>query len=145
MPGVKPGLANVVTLVAFMHFSWRVAAWVAILRVLLGSVIIGTFLSPTFMLSLSGSLCSVLMLWLAGQWSRNFQSLRLGAIGYGVVAAMAHMGGQFWLAYWLFIPHPGLLTLLPVLMTMALVFGTVSGLITHSVISRLADKPHEHY
>ncbi|WP_455210574.1 Gx transporter family protein, partial [Kaarinaea lacus] len=34
LPGVKPGLANVVTLVALLMFGWRVAAWEAFLRVL---------------------------------------------------------------------------------------------------------------
>jgi hypothetical protein len=38
----------------------------------------------------------------------------LSSIGYGVLAALAHMAGQFALAYWVLLPHPGLLRLLPV-------------------------------
>ena len=50
LPGVKPGLANVITLVVFCIYGWRAAAWVSLLRILVGSILIGTFLSPTFFL-----------------------------------------------------------------------------------------------
>ena len=55
LPGIKPGLANVVTIVALVQYGWGTAAWVALLRVLIGSLLIGTFLSPTFLLSLAGA------------------------------------------------------------------------------------------
>jgi hypothetical protein len=47
------------------------------------------------------------------------------------------MSGQIWVAYSLFIPHPALLSLAPILLTAALVFGSVSGLIAASVDSLL--------
>lgn len=144
LPGVKPGLANTVTLLAFLLYGWRIAAWVAVLRVLVGSLIIGSFLSPTFILSLSGSICSVLMLLVAGQWSKHLPHLRFGAIGYSVLAAFAHMVGQFWMAYWLFVPHAALFHLLPVLMTMAMIFGIVSGYIADTVIRRLEPQNERH-
>lgn len=142
LPGVKPGLANVITLVALMMFGWRVAAWVAFLRVLVGSLFIGTFLSPAFMLSFSGALCSIAVLGVAGHWAkirygkRGF-SLAPGPVGLGVLAAMAHMTGQFYAAYWLFIPHKALFNLLPVLMTAGVIFGMISGLIAVSMIHYL--------
>lgn len=147
LPGVKPGLANVVTLVALLMFGWRVAAWVAFLRVLVGSLFIGTFLSPAFMLSFSGALCSIAVLGVVGNWAKNnwkqqtganqHRSLAPGPVGLGILAAMAHMTGQFYAAYWLFIPHKALFNLLPVLMTAALIFGIISGLIATSMINYL--------
>src|SRR3569833_1687108 len=56
LPGVKPGLANVVTVIALVQYGWAAAAWVALLRVVVGSILIGTFLSPTFLLRLAGAL-----------------------------------------------------------------------------------------
>lgn len=133
LPGIKPGLANVVTIVALIQFGWATAAWVALLRVVIGSLLIGTFLSPTFALSLAGALASLTVLriatWLPG---RGF-----GAVGYSLVAALAHMATQFFTAYWLFIPHDGLFHLLPVLMTAAVIFGITSGLITQIALQRL--------
>jgi heptaprenyl diphosphate synthase len=147
LPGVKPGLANVITLVALMMYGWKVAAWVAFLRVLVGSLFIGTFLSPAFMLSFSGALCSIAILGVVGYWAKNSRanltqkkqgfSLAPGTVGLGILAAMAHMTGQFYAAYWLFIPHKALFNLLPVLMTAAVIFGMISGLIAASMIHYL--------
>lgn len=133
LPGFKPGLANIITVVVLMHFGWRAAAWVALLRVLAGSLLIGTFLTPTFVLSLGGSAASVAVLWLALRLpGRGFS-----AVGHSVAAALAHMGAQFALAWTLFIPHPGLVHLLPVLLTVALLFGLLNGIIAAQLLARL--------
>lgn len=130
LPGVKPGLANVITIVVLMRFGWRTAAWVSLLRVLVSGLLLGTFLSPTFALSLGGALCSVTILGLALHLARG----GFGPIGYSVLAALAHMSGQFGIAYTLFIPHPGLLHLLPILLTLALLFGVTSGILARSML-----------
>ena len=59
LPGIKPGLANVITLVTFLLFDWKSALQVSLLRVVIGSLVLGTFLSPTFLLSLSGACMSL--------------------------------------------------------------------------------------
>lgn len=133
-PGVKPGLANVITIATLLTFGWRSAAWVSMLRVLVGSLLIGTFLSPAFAMSLAGAIASLAVLALSwklfGHW--------LGAVGYSILAALAHMSGQFILAWTLFIPHPGLFKLLPIFMTLALVFGLLSGIIAGAMIKRVS-------
>jgi len=133
LPGVKPGLANVVSLLAFFLYGWRAAVWVSLLRVVIGSVIVGTFFSPTFMLSLSGALGSLAVLGAVA----TAGGLGLSAIGVAVLASLAHMAGQFAVAYAVFVQHPAILALLPVLMTAALVFGVVSGIFTQKVLVRL--------
>lgn len=129
LPGVKPGLANVITVVVLLRYGYATACWVALLRVLIGSLAVGTFLSPTFVLSLSGALASIAVLYVAAR-----APLRFGPVGYSVMAALAHMGAQFFTAYYLFIGHAGLFGLLPVLMTAALVFGLVSGTIATTLL-----------
>ena len=130
LPGVKPGLANIITIVVLLRFGWRMAAWVSLLRVLGGSLLLGTFLSPTFLLSLGGAVAAMALLGLAIHApGRGFS-----AFGYSILAAFAHMTAQFWLAYTLFIPHPGLLHLWPVLMTAALVFGVLNGMIAQLLL-----------
>jgi heptaprenyl diphosphate synthase len=137
LPGVKPGLANVVTVVVLLRYGWYTAAWVAALRVIAGSLLVGTFLSPTFIMSASGAVAALGVLWaaqrLAGRW--------LGALGYSVCAALAHMGAQLLVAWQLFIPHPALLKLAPFLLTAGLVFGIVSGVIAAIVLTRLDAEP----
>ncbi len=137
LPGIKPGLANVVTIAVLVRYGWRMAAWVTLLRVLVGSLLLGSFLSPTFILSLSGALCGIVALGAARALSPCLPGAELSALGYSMLAALAHMAGQFFVAYALFIPHPALLHLLPVLMTAALLFGLVSGRVAQALLDRV--------
>ena len=53
LPGIKPGLANIIVLVVLARYGWRDAAWVSLLRVVAGSLVIGQFLAPGFFLALA--------------------------------------------------------------------------------------------
>ena len=44
IPGVKPGLANIVVLLVLLQHGWRAAAWVSGLRVLAGGLLLGSLL-----------------------------------------------------------------------------------------------------
>lgn len=129
LPGFKPGLANVITIAVLIQFGWRTAAWVSLLRVVCGALLLGTFLTPTFLLSLAGACCSLAALWFAVRLPGEGFS----AIGYSILGALAHMSGQFTLAWLLFIPHPALWHLYPVLLTTALIFGILSGIIARAM------------
>ncbi|HEX5338618.1 MAG TPA: Gx transporter family protein, partial [Gallionella sp.] len=125
LPGVKPGLANIVTLIVLARYGWRVAAWVSLLRVVAGSLLFGNFLAPGFFLSLAGAVCSLAILAL----SRHLPQRWFGAVTHSILAAFAHIAGQLLLVYFWLIPHAGLAYLLPIFATAALVFGSVNGLI----------------
>ncbi|WP_342774218.1 Gx transporter family protein [Plasticicumulans acidivorans] len=127
LPGIKPGLANVVVQLVLARHGWRAAAWVAVLRVLVSSLLLGTFLSPTFLLSAAGAASALLVLAPAHACGR------FGPVGLSLLAAQAHMAAQFTLAYTLLIPHAALLALLPVLMTAAVVTGLAGGIISEAV------------
>lgn len=137
IPGIKPGLANIITIVALVLYGFNTAAWISLLRVIAGGLLLGTLFSPTFILSFSGALSSLTILWLAVSISRGRW---FGPLGYSVLAALAHMAGQLGMAYMAFIPNRGLLYLLPVLMTAALTFGILNGIIAAKMLSRLS--PH---
>ena len=62
LPGIKPGLANIVTLIVLARYGWGTAAWVCALRVVAGGLLLGQFLSPGFFMSLTGALFSLLVL-----------------------------------------------------------------------------------
>ena len=59
LPGVKPGLANIVTLIVLARYGWATAVWVSGLRVLAGSLLLGHFLAPGFFLTLTGTALSL--------------------------------------------------------------------------------------
>lgn len=133
LPGLKPGLSNIITIAVLCLFGWSTAAWVSMLRVLVASLLIGTFLSPTFFMSLFGALASIAVLWFASK----IPGKGFSAIGYSLLAAMAHMSGQCVCAYLLFIPHAGLWRLFPILMTVAVILGIINGIICQRLISRV--------
>ena len=133
LPGVKPGLSNIVTLIVLARYGWNTAAWVCGLRVVAGGLLLGHFLSPGFFLSLSGAVCSLFMLALAVRLPRRW----FGPVSWSVLAAFAHIGGQVLLARLWLIPHDGVFYLVPIFAAAALVFGIVNGLIAARLLSTL--------
>ena len=131
LPGIKPGLANIVTVAVMCRYGWRMAAWVSALRVLVGSLLLGTFLAPTFFMSFAGALAAITLLGIG----RLLPGI--GPVGFSVLASLGHMAAQFAVAYTLFIPHPALFNLLPVLMTAALLFGIFNGIIAASMLAHV--------
>ena len=131
LPGVKPGLANIVTLVVLIRYGWSTAVWVSLLRVLAGSLLLGYFLAPGFFLSLTGTTLSLLTLGLA----RHLPARWFGPVTLSILAAFAHIGGQLLLARLWLIPHDGVFLLTPVFAGTALVFGTLNGLIAAKLLT----------
>lgn len=130
LPGVKPGLANIVILIVLARHGWRDAAWVSVLRVIAGSLLAGQFLAPGFFLAATGALVSLAVLGtlqaLPWRW--------LGPVGRSVAAAFAHIGGQLVLARLWLVPHDGLFNLAPVFFAAALLFGIVNGVVADRLL-----------
>ncbi len=133
LPGIKPGLANVIVMVVLLRHGINCALWVGLLRVLGGSLLAGTFLTPTFILSMSGALTSLAALSITYLVLHNAAS----AIGYGIISAMAHVAGQITAAYLVFMPHPALLNMMPVLTSFAMVLGIASGIVCLQVMKHM--------
>ena len=130
MPGVKPGIANIITLYAMYRFNFRTAIWVSILRVFATSLILGQFLSPTFMLSLAGSLLSLLALYFSIKLPSRFFS----PMGLSVLSSFAHITGQLLLVRLWLIPHASIYYLIPIYSAAALIFGLINGWITYRLL-----------
>lgn len=137
LPGVKPGLANIVTLVVLMRWGWRDAVWVGLLRVFAASLLLGQLFAPGFFLSLSGSLASLATLGLAMHLPRRW----FGPVSLSVLAAFAHIGGQLVLARAWLVPHDGVFYLVPVFAAAATLFGLINGLVAAKLLERLVPVP----
>lgn len=130
LPGVKPGIANIVTLYVLYQYGFATAAWVSILRVFASSLLLGQFLSPTFMLSLTGGIASLLALSLAFRLPKKY----FGPITLSIFAAFAHIAGQLIVVRLWLIPHAGVAYLVPIFAVAALIFGIINGLITAKLL-----------
>lgn len=131
LPGVKPGIANIVTLYVLHRFDFATAAWVSLLRVVAGSLLLGNFLSPTFALSLCGALASLAMLAAA----RYLPQRWFGVVSHSMLAACAHIAGQLLVVRLWLIPHAGVAYLVPIFAAAALLFGTLNGLIAAKLLA----------
>lgn len=132
LPGVKPGIANIVTLYVLYRFDFATAAWVSLLRVFASSLLFGNFLSPTFALSLSGALMSLFIL----AWAQYLPKRYFSAVSLSIFAAFAHMTGQLLLVRFWLIPHTGVLYLVPIFISAALLFGLINGLVVNALLKK---------
>jgi heptaprenyl diphosphate synthase len=132
LPGVKPGVANIVTLFVLYEYGFATAAWVSLLRVFVSSLLLGQFLSPTFVLSLSGSILSLVVLFLA----KNLPKKYFSAISLSIVAAFAHVAGQLIVVRLWLIPHTSVVYLIPIFGLAALFFGFVNGLVASKLLAK---------
>jgi heptaprenyl diphosphate synthase len=132
IPGVKPGLANIVTLLVLYRYGWHAAAWVAGLRIVAGALLLGQFLTPAFVLSLSGGVMSLLAL----AWAQHLPVRWFGPVSLSLLAAFVHIGSQLLVVDLWLLPGASLTALLPVFFTAACVTGLVNGLATHKLMER---------
>lgn len=134
LPGVKPGIANIVTLYVLYQYGFATAAWVSILRVFASSLLLGQFLSPSFALSLSGAILSLGILWLTMRLPKRY----FGPVSLSIFAAFGHIAGQLIMVRLWLIPHAGVNYLIPIFASAALFFGYFNGLITAKLILNTA-------
>jgi heptaprenyl diphosphate synthase len=133
LPWVRPGLANLMTLVALLSLGWRAALLVTLLRVVIGSLLVGSFLGPGFLLSLAGGVASttVMAAMAPGTW-RLWSPLAVSAAG-----AVAHGAAQLLTLKILhLLPAGGLSWLVPLVLVPALVAGLFTGLLGNIVLLR---------
>ncbi|MDZ4097635.1 MAG: Gx transporter family protein, partial [Methylophilaceae bacterium] len=116
LPGVKPGIANIVTLYVLYQYGIGTAAWVSLLRVFAASLLLGQLFSPTFLLSIGGALSSLLILSMAIKLPRKW----FGPISLSIFAAFAHIAGQLLIVWLWLIPHSGIVYLIPIFASAAL-------------------------
>ncbi len=130
LPGVKLGLANVVTVILFFFVSPIDAGLVLTARVALSALLFGTPVSLFF--SAMGGALAFLSLFLTRPLSHRF----IGFVGISVLSAAAHQTGQIIAATILFGAGVFLLYL-PVLLLAAVLTGTLTGMLIVILENRL--------
>ena len=123
-PWVKLGLANLMTLMALVYLGAREAFIVTLLRVILGSILAGTFLGPTFFLSLIGGLAGTVIM--CGIYNRGKGPFTL--VGVSVCGAYMHTFVTAICVYFFLIKQTSFFVLLPFFFSLALVTGILTGM-----------------
>jgi heptaprenyl diphosphate synthase len=123
-PWIKLGLANLMTLMALIHLGNKEAFIVTFLRVVLGSILGGTFLGPTFFLSLAGGMAGASIMCLIYNKGKGPFSL----IGISICGAYTHTFITSVCVYFFLIKQISFFALLPFFFSLALVTGILTGL-----------------
>jgi len=143
IPGLRLGLANIISLIVLFQFGYKSALVVTLLRSVVSSFIIGSFLSPGFVLSFTAGFASISVAALCYRLSSHVSFLRLSPLGVGIIGAFVHNMVQLLLAYVMFFNHPGIFVLIPWLTLGSVVLGGLSGSLATAVLNRLSREDGE--
>lgn len=128
LPGVKLGLANIVTVYAVFALGPKEAAMILAGRIFLGSVFSGQFSSIIY--SASGGLCAIAVTILLRKVVTKKQLWAAGALG-----AVAHSVGQVAAAA-VVMGSVGIFVYLPALAAVSVVTGFCTGLCAQFLVNR---------
>lgn len=125
VPGVRLGLANMITLLTIVLYGARSGMLVAVMRTIIGSLIGGTFLGFGFWLSLAGGVaCTVIMALAALFMQKGYLSL----VSVSVLGAAAHNLAQLTVAGAIIGSTTLLQGYFPLLLLLAVPTGIFTGL-----------------
>ena len=130
IPGVKLGLANIISMFILCHFSLGAALTVAVLRTFLASLLTGGL--SMFMFSAPGAIVSILAMYIAMRFIR-----RLTIVGVSMLGAAVHNVMQVGVAV-LVTGETGLFYYAFVLLIVGAVSGTITGIVAQMTFGKAA-------
>lgn len=140
VPGVKLGLANILILVTLYELGILEAITINIIRVIVVSLIRGTFFSMGFFMSLTGALLSLAIMILFYLLIKKFS-----IIGVSVIGALFHVVGQILIAM-IYLGSAYIVFYLPIIALSAIVTGVFVGIIAKLIIdTNVIKKQKEEY
>lgn len=131
VPGVKIGLANIVTVFLLYKLGWREACVVSVVRVGLSALLFGSFVSLTY--SIFGAALSLAVMIPAKRF------LPFSPIGVSVIGAIAHNVGQI-LAALIFLGNAAIVYYLIPLTVSGTVAGIFVGVLGGMVAERVGKR-----
>lgn len=123
LPGIKLGLANIISLILIKNASFRDAFFVLLTRILLSALLFGQAMS--FLYSLAGGICSLIAMYLINRFlHQRYTGLT------GIFGALFHNLGQLAMAI-LIVSSPAPLAYLPFFTVCSIITGLFTGLCAH--------------
>ena len=127
-PGIKLGLANLITVVLLYRSGWKDAAIVSVLRITLSGILFGNVFSIIY--SFCGAFLSLIVMWMLKQ-IKDFS-----VIGISMAGGVFHNLGQLLAAVYL-MENGNIMYYFPVLMIAGLLTGILIGIGSKEVLKRM--------
>lgn len=129
IPGVKLGIANIVTVTSLYVFSTGEAFGISVIRIVLMGILFGNGMSLLY--SLAGGLLSFLAMWIGKRTSW------FSVMGVSMAGGVFHNVGQI-LAVMLVMKNTMFVAYLPVLLVAGIVTGYLIGLLANKMVAIMA-------
>lgn len=127
IPGVKLGLANIVSLLLIYIYGFKDALLVSIVRVLIVSMLRTGLFSISFLFSITGSIFSLIVMNL-------FKKTNLSIIGVSILGSIVHSLAQLSLAIFI-LDNINVIYYLPIIGIASLLSGILIGILSKELIS----------
>ena len=128
IPGIKLGFANIVILVTLYEVGILEAVFINLVRVLVVSLVRGTFFSMGFFMSLTGAFLSLGVMILFHLVIKKFS-----IIGVSVIGSLFHVIGQILIAM-IYMGSVYVVYYLPIIGISAVITGILVGFIARAII-----------
>lgn len=128
IPGVKPGLANLVVFLALYTMTAREAFLISMVRILLVSITFGN--GSAFLYSMAGGILSFLVMWIFQK--KDF----LLPAGVSIAGGIAHNVGQLLMAA-VILESGAVFTYFPVLLAAGCITGGIIGFLGEQIRKRI--------
>lgn len=135
IPGVKLGLANIVTMIVIVFFGFRDAIIVTVIRTALASMFGGGFI--IFLFSFTGGILSAFVMAILYKKASKVMSI----LGISIAGAVTHNAGQLAMAS-IQMKTVSVMTYLPILLVSGVIMGCFIGFCT-TYLSKSLEKVYK--
>jgi heptaprenyl diphosphate synthase len=132
-PFLRIGLANIATLMALITLGFADAFVVTVLRVVIASLVVGTFLGPAFGLAMAGGVAGAVGMGLAARYALP----PLSVVGVSIVGAVLHNLAQLGVLAGFYTGTAPALRLLPAALLVSAATGLATGLFALFALEKL--------
>lgn len=130
IPGIKLGVANIITLFCLKNFSFKFSFFVVFIRAILQNILFG---SPSaFLFSICGGLFALIIMYFLLKSEDKYFSI----IGVSIAGASCHNIGQIMIAI-IYFKSISFMFYLPILLLLSIPTGFLTGFITHITLNHI--------
>ena len=132
VPGVKLGLANVITLIILVTLGEKEAFLVVITRIMIVALTYSGFFTRSFWISLSGGMLAILAMIL-------IKKTKLSIYSISVFGSLMHMVGQI-VAAMVVSNTETLIYLLPYMIALSIPTGIITAFLANKIVNQFKEK-----
>ena len=132
LPWLKPGLAHVATLMAIYLMGTGTAIIVVLIRIFVGSILLGTLFNPAFILALGGGLAATIVM----ELSKRYFSKTFSIFGISILGAVVHNLTQLFLVEKIIVHRVEIFYLAPIMIITSLFTGFIVALVSNFLIEK---------